>query len=57
MINPYSMLKIILLSFAIATPLVITGGEGLEEYLRYSLTLVKAFFSTELSYDVNEIIN
>ena len=51
------MLKIILFSFAIATPLVITGGEGLEEYLRYSLTLVKAFFSTELSYDVNEITN
>jgi len=51
------MLKIILLSFAIAIPLLITGGEGLEEYLRYSLTLVEAFFSTELSFDVNEITN
>jgi hypothetical protein len=51
------MLKIILFSFAIATPLLITGGEGLEEYLRYSLTLVKAFFSTKLSFDVNEITN
>jgi hypothetical protein len=51
------MLKIILLSFAIAAPLVITGGESLEEYLRHSLVLVEAFFSPELSFDVNEVIN
>ena len=51
------MLKIILLSFAIAAPLVITGGESLEEYLRHSLVLVEAFFSPELSFDTNEVIN
>ena len=53
----FAMLKIILLSFAIATPLVITGGESIEEFLRYSLALVEAFFSPELSFDVNEVIN
>ena len=51
------MLKIILLSFAIATPLVIAGGESIEEFLRYSLALVEAFFFPELSFDVNEVIN
>ena len=51
------MLKKILLSFAIAAPLVIIGGENLEEFLRYCLALVEAFFSPELSFDVNEIIN
>jgi hypothetical protein len=51
------MLRIILLSFAISTALVITGGESLEEFLRYCLALVEAFFSPELSFDVNEVIN
>ena len=51
------MLKTILLSFAIAAPLVIIGGENLEEFLRYCLALVEAFFSPELAFDVNEIIN
>ena len=51
------MLKIILLSFAITALLVIAGGESLEEFLRYSLALVEAFFSPELSFDVNQITN
>ena len=51
------MLKTILLSFAIAAPLVIIGGENLEEFLRYCLALVEAFFSPELSFDVNVVIN
>ena len=51
------MLKTILLSFAIAAPLVIIGGENLEEFLRYCLALVEAFFSPELSFNINEVIN
>ena len=49
------MIKMFLLSIAITIPLIITGGEGLEEFLKSSLSLIEAFFSSDLSFDVSEI--
>jgi hypothetical protein len=47
----------LLLALAFISFIVIpTGGETLENYLRYSLSLIKDFFTSELSFDLNEVL-
>ncbi len=48
----FLLLVLALISFVV----IPTGGESLEHYLRYSMSLIKDFFSSELSFDLSEVL-
>jgi len=48
----FLLLVLVFISFVV----IPTGGESLERYLRYSMSLIKDFFSSELSFDLSEVL-
>ena len=55
--SPLQKYLFLLLVLALISFVVIpSGGESLENFLRYSLSLIKDFFSSELSIDLNEVL-